>query len=133
MIHSSNYDKKIKEVAALGKNAPKNMEDMKVIYSDKYSDENQAKKYANDNPTKMYPALEPVHWGLGHHCNLWLYHRELVKKHLGVDLEDFPLEEQWQQIYDAKSANDRAMKSKRWKKPDEENPEEVTEEEQEKE
>lgn len=129
MIYANNYDKRISEVAALGKNAPKNMEDMKAIYGDKYSDENQVKKYATDTPTKMYPALEPVHWGFGQHCNLWLYHRELVKKHLGVDLEDFPLEEQWAQIFAAKSANDTAVKSRRWKKPEEEKPEkkEVTE------
>lgn len=122
MIYSAIYDKDIEKVRQIGKNAPKNMEDMKVVYADLFSDEKQIQRSIDSKDN-----LEPVHWGLGHHCHLWLYQRALVKKHFGVNLEDFPLSEQWQQIFDAKGANNAAVKARRWEKPKDHKKDEASE------
>ena len=116
MIYSTLYDKDIEKVRQLGANAPQDMEDMMLVYADRFSDERQIQRAidAKDN-------LEPVHWGLGHHCHLYLHDRELVKKHLGFLLETLPLDSQWMDgIQLARSHEDDAIRERRRRKDEDE-------------
>lgn len=106
MIYADNYDSDIEKLKALGQNAPKTMEDLKVVYANRFSDERQTERAIKDNN-------EPVHWGFGHHAHIWLHDRALLKKHTGILLESLPLEDQWMDgICRARDAENEAIRAK---------------------
>lgn len=114
MIHVNELNLKCRQsVAALkdveGIFVPETLEDMLTIYGNRYSDENQVRRRAEDNNGDGSDAL---HWGFPMYAGKWVMDRKVVLEMLGRDIANTPQSQQLQLIDEAWQKHDRLLTEK---------------------